>query len=260
MSVTVAMIPLAPKAKVGPAGVRKAFAALWPHLPAPTSAGDAKAGSVVLDVGEFGSVIAQVVPAPIPAGDVEHAVANTWLWPHDRAAEDMAGHRGHIIVTTFGPEDPIERATLLTCGIAAVLESCPQALGVYWGDAGMLVGAGVFKDMAARMLPDALPVYLWVNMRVGTGPTGKTAGATTGLAALGHKEFETENCPDRPGDLRERLSAIADYVLTNGPVIRDGNTIGSDATAEIKVRYAPSAFGADGDVMRLEWVATKKRR
>ena len=66
-------------------------------------------------------------------------------------------------------------------------------------------------------------------------------------------EFETENSPEQPGDLRERLYGLCNYVLENGPVINDGDTIGQDANERIRVVYAESAFGRDGKVMRLEY-------
>ena len=42
-------------------------------------------------------------------------------------------------------------------------------------------------------------------------------------------------------------------MVENGPVIKDGDTVGEDANERIKVVYAKSAFGHEGRVMRLEY-------
>jgi hypothetical protein len=80
------------------------------------------------------------------------------------------------------------------------------------------------------------------------------------MSALGHMEFETESSNEQPGELRERFFGLCNYVLENGPVIRDGDTIGEDANERIRVVYAKSAFGQEGQVMRLEYDAIAKKK
>jgi Domain of unknown function (DUF4261) len=65
--------------------------------------------------------------------------------------------------------------------------------------------------------------------------------------------------PSPPGELRERFHGLANYVLENGPVIRDGDTIGEDANEKIQVVYADSAFGHEGKVMRLVYTPQQKK-
>jgi hypothetical protein len=66
-------------------------------------------------------------------------------------------------------------------------------------------------------------------------------------------ELEAKQCPEPPRELRERFEALIRYLLENGPVIRDGDTVGEDASERIRVVYATSAFGHKGQVMRLEY-------
>ena len=68
-------------------------------------------------------------------------------------------------------------------------------------------------------------------------------------------ELEAQNSPEPPGKLRERFFNTACYLLENGPVIRDGDTVGDSAEDKIKVVYADSAFGNPKKVMRLEYRA-----
>jgi hypothetical protein len=80
------------------------------------------------------------------------------------------------------------------------------------------------------------------------------------MDALGHMELETVNATDAPGDLRERLIAIAGYLLENGPVIQDGHTVGEDANERIRVVYSKSAFGQPHRVMRLDYEAAQPKK
>lgn len=66
-------------------------------------------------------------------------------------------------------------------------------------------------------------------------------------------ELETLNSPEPLGELRERFFGLAGYLIENGPVIKDGNTIGEDGNERIKIVYTDSAFGHDSQVMRLEY-------
>jgi hypothetical protein len=137
--------------------------------------------------------------------------------------------------------------------VAAVIATCPQTVGVYWGNATLVISPPVFRDFAKEMLPDTLPIPMWIDFRVGDGEKGKMAGFTHGMEALGHMELETLNSPESPGDLRERLMDLCGYLLENGPVIQDGHTVGHDANEKIRVIYSPSSFGHEGRVMRLDY-------
>ena len=119
-------------------------------------------------------------------------------------------------------DDPIEASKLLTQVVAAVIGTCPQTIGVYWGNATLVVSPPVFRSFAKEMLPDGLPLPIWIDFRVGPGENGKLVGFTHGMQSLGHKELETLNSPESPGGLRERLMDLCGYLLQNGPVIEDG--------------------------------------
>jgi hypothetical protein len=148
---------------------------------------------------------------------------------------------------------------MLTQVIAAILTTCPQSIGVYWGDATLVVPRELFREFATEMLPEVLPLPIWVDFRVGPGHDGKMAGLTTGMKALGHMELETLNSPESPGELRERLMDLCAYLLQNGPVIKDGHTVGQSAEEKIRVVYSPSSFGHEGRVMRLDYSTAEKK-
>lgn len=221
-----------------------------------------KDGSLSFEHGEYFAVIA-LMPAPIPRGDLEGPISTSYLWPESRT--ELARMKGHLIVTvgyTSGDVDPIEIRKVLTQVTASVLATTEGALGVYWGDAGMLIRRDLFVDMAKGMLPHETPFLLWVDFRVGPvdHDSGLSFGFTDGLEELGLMELITENATDSPGDLRERMMGLANYLLMNGPVIEDGHTVGEDANERITVVVGPSPFGHEGNVMRLDYSTKQKKK
>jgi hypothetical protein len=65
-------------------------------------------------------------------------------------------------------------------------------------------------------------------------------------------EIEIPRIEMAPGELREWLINIIFYLLENGPVLKDGETIGGSADEKIRIRHCPSSFGHSGTVIRLE--------
>lgn len=255
-NISLAFVPLAQRTRIYAKDVAADIAKKWPEFPH-IQAEEGNPGQLMFDAGDL-SVIAQYVPRPIPWGDLEEPVQTAMLWKN--AEEELREHTGHLIVTTFGDAEPLDRMKFLTVVLAGMLGASDKALGVYWGGARLIVPSKLFQDMATQMLPDALPLFIWIGFRAGENDDGTTSGFTTGLRDLGHKEFETDNATDSIGDLRERLFNLATYVLENGPVIKDGNTVGADADEKIQVIYSKSMFGNEGKVLRLDYQSPRKKK
>jgi hypothetical protein len=250
------MVMLGPGAKLSASAIRQDLKATWPDLPEIGEA-EGEDDAIVFRIGESMVMLGRM-PAPIPWSDLEGPCATSWLWPN--AADAVKQHTEHVIVTVAAETPALERSRLLTQVAAAVVGTCQAPVGVYWGDATLVTSAEMFRDFAVDVLPEGPPIPMWVDFRVGPTGDGTSSGFTTGLAALDLMEFETKNASEPPGELRERLIAMAGYVIENGPVIRDGDTVGEDANERIRVIYSPSAFGHEGQVMRLDYstVARKK--
>ncbi|WP_254507475.1 DUF4261 domain-containing protein [Anatilimnocola floriformis] len=256
MSLSLAFIPLLPKAQLSSSAIRADLVANWPQLPKPEPV-KGETDQISFRIGSSDVIIA-FMRAPIPWTDLDGPCQTAFLWPD--AEPVLRSHVGHLIITLLSKEGPVAQAGLLTQVCAAIVGSCPQAPGVFWSNATQLIRGDIFRDFAVKFLPDAPPLYLWVDFRVGPSGNGKSSGFTTGLTALGHMEFETESSSESPGELKERLFGLANYVVENGPVIRNGDTIGEDANERIRVVYAKSAFGHEGQVMRLEYDAPPKKK
>jgi hypothetical protein len=104
-------------------------------------------------------------------------------------------------------------------------------------------------------------IDLWVDVRVWQ-VEGKQhrAGFTRGLKVFGHKEFEVRSSPESAKDLSERLEGLCWYVLTHGPIVRDGHTIGHDADEHIAILLVRSLYGTQDLVLRLDYDESFKPR
>jgi hypothetical protein len=254
MAISLAMIPLAKGARLSPSKTLADLKVTWSIDPADAKKAD---GSWSFGFGEsFAAVV--MMPAPIPEADLQGPIKTALLWPD--AGKDLKASPGHLIVTVMTAEGggAVELRKNLTRVVASVLEGCEGALGVYWGDATMLIRKDVFRAIAVETLPEP-PLMLWVDFRVGPAAGGKSAGFTVGLQALDLMELESEAANESPAEFRDRLMSIAAYLVANGLVIQDGHTVGESATEKIRVSYGKSSFGHEEAVMRLQFEAAGKK-
>lgn len=256
----ISMIPLGANPRISPTAIKTDLSTTWPDMPplGPTEKNEEH--MVSFDVGTGAHVILTLMPGPIPWSDLEGPCATSVLWKN--AAEVLKPHKAHVLVTIMFEDDrsPVEKSKLLTQVTAAILETCEAALGVYWCNATLVIQRELFRQFAVKILPHGPPIQMWIDFRVGVNDKGRTAGFTTGLAALGQMELETDNSPEPPGELRQRFEGLVYYLLENGPVIRDGDTIGEDANERIKVIYSRSMYGHEGTVMRLDYESAAKKK
>jgi hypothetical protein len=207
-------------------------------------------GVFSFDVGDEFLALA-LMPAPYP--DLEGPIATSWMWPRQPPIETVKRHRSHLLITaTGGAADPVRRRLVLTT-VTALAAKQPGVMAVYWPEAALVLFPPVFVDMAEKLnLPEAPPLYLWVDLRAFRNEDGTTGLFTTGLSALGHMEIEIPRIDMEPGELREWLLNMMYYLLEKGPVLKHGQTIGMTAEQKIRILHCPSSFGHPGTVIRLE--------
>ena len=255
MRIGISMVMFSDQAAASGEEVCRELASRWPDLPTPTEF-EVSDKIASFNVGSA-MVFLAPMPAPIPWSDLEGPCETSLFW--ENATYEVKQHQQHLLVTVHGELDPIEHSTLLTQVTTAVLAVSPSSIGVYWGNATLVIPKAIFIDFAMEVMNEG-PPFIWVDFRVGSEPDQTSSGFTTGMAALGHMELEAKHSPETPSDLRERLMGLASYLLDNGPVIKDGDTIGEDANERIRCVYSKSAFGHKGQVMRLQYQSTAKQK
>lgn len=231
-----------------PSQLTGAWSRLWPNEP-PLSISKSDQG--VLQCDHAGrTLMVAVLPAPIPKGDIDAACAASWMWPD--AATALLTHKAHAIVAAPEQASPAELASTITRMVCAI-SRCSDMVGVYWGNGGQVHKPELFVQLASESLNDgSLPVPLWVGLRIsGAGPSGPFTLTTKGMASFGHKELEIIETTMSIGDLRILAYDTILYLLTNGPVIRHGQTFGRTSDERFKTEHATSKFVRGQPVLRL---------
>jgi hypothetical protein len=153
-----------------------------------------------------------------------------------------------LLVSLRAEVPPLQRAQAMMGLLASVVQSCP-ALAVTWQASGVSVPVEKFLQLVP-LLEEGPLVSLWVSFEV-----HEDSGRTIGLEDFGLMELETVNCPLGPAEAEEYMSGLAEYLLTQGSVVQDGDTLGEDERGVVRVVYSESAFANPNRVMRLVWAA-----
>lgn len=242
----VAVVTLAKGAKLSLNALRQSFIATWPRLPRPM---DAKKTDQALSFSVGGSTVCfRVVPQPLASPEFSRACAESWLWPDARKKHE--DQRGHVVISVESHETRLNQVKFLSLAVTALLVSTPGVVGVFWCEGELVVSPEMFREFCVQMLPDSLPLYIWVDFRVAKSDHGRSIGYTRGLSQFGLMELETLNASEEPDELRERLFGLGVHFIENGLLLKNGDYI-DDENERIKVVYGDSSFGLFKRVMRL---------
>lgn len=186
-------------------------------------------------------------PVPVPNGEAEKA-AEDHLW----ACPAEAKHRSHVAVVCKALEGGrIESAFLLTGIVRREMLGAFDATAVYWPAGTVTVPRQRFDWVAAFATRDQLPLELWCRFHLFRIDAGHGGLRTIGLRQFGAMEIEIERSSWQPRELHDFAHKVANYVLTAGTVIKDGDTIGNSAEQKIVVRHGRSKFDNGSEVYKI---------
>lgn len=183
-------------------------------------------------------------PYPDPLQD---SASFAHWWPN--ALSDIARSKSHFIVSSsWQKHSRLEAHMRQLILVRELIEQLP-VIGVLWGSA--LTQADIFMSESVSAPEDGLPFSLWVLIQYSKQPNGNFLISTLGMCDFGAMEIETEsNLPwDQTFDL---VRSVGSYILEEGPVIKDGDTIGLSEEQKVLVRHTRS-FRA-GDDTPVYWL------
>ncbi len=185
----------------------------------------------------------------IPWPDLEGPCRSAWYWPE--AVNQMQKQKAHLIITLMSKDmDRIDLNILLTKFVAGTAFAS-EALGIYWA-AGALVNSNeIFMGFNEGISRKFLPLYNWIDFRVNQNEDATLTLFTTGLKQFDLMEIEVINSNLSPKDLITRVFNIAHYLLENGPVLKDGDTLSMTKTEKVKIQFEPSILDKNITVYRL---------
>jgi hypothetical protein len=201
----------------------------------PDDMGDPEDGTMVFgawSMGHFG-------PFAFP-GNLERATQQSWHWEEGKTAP--LGHRAFLRVRcsyVFGVSDdspilpsdyePLDELLFITT-VARDLLSLPSSI-CYFNPNGEVLSTseGIDELMKRQHVQDLLPQELWVNVRLFnlTGHEPWVLMDTVGMWQLDVPDHEAAFRSDiyEPSDVALFLRNAADYVLHNGQIISDDDTM-----------------------------------
>lgn len=193
-----------------------------------------------------GAMIAvSLIDVHIPEGETEGAAANNFLWKD--GVEQVKKHQAHIIVAIMGRNiSPIESGKLL---VKAVTSICKQdgVLGIYTGST--VYALDYYLRFAGVLADDLFPLYnlIWVGLY--NGQNG-LCGYTSGMINFGYDEIEVLDSKADMKELHGFLVEIANYVIMENVVLKDGETIGFSAEQKLPITRS-KGVAVDGDSLKI---------
>ncbi|MEM7429695.1 MAG: DUF4261 domain-containing protein [Pseudomonadota bacterium] len=214
--------------------------------------GAADDGSLMIEIGAAVYVCLFLSNA-VPTGTFDHAAAASHFWKE--AAADLAAHKAHVVVSEFSSGSGFEARR--TCAlhvslIAAAVCTQADAIGLHWTTGETVTRKEPFLDEIGQLSRGTWPVYVWLQYYWVGGKAEENPGlATYGLRAFIGRELEFE-----PGGLDQqtlfaRAGQIASYLVDNGDVLGDGETLGISESERIRVRHLAEGRRAGIPVLNL---------
>ena len=192
-----------------------------------------------------------LMPAPIPWADLEGPCETAWYWPD--AKEQMEKHNAHLIVTVMATNlDKIDANLLLTKLISATALAS-NAIGIYWGSGTLVHSCETFMEFNQGISREQLPLYNWIDFRVNPEENGNYTLFSTGMKAFELMEIEIVDSESPPNVLIDKAFNIAHYLLDNGPILNDGDTIGFTESEKIKISHTASIWDKKTKVYKLNF-------
>ena len=204
--------------------------------------------------GEEGVGFIGHIPKPIPNQEAENFAEGNFLWPNGK--EEVAKHRSHIIATSIFAQDqtPIQSALTVT-RLALVALEVFDGLGVHWGDANVCNSRETFESFCENISEEHVPVPIWLRLQPVSAGENELGMYTLGMQQFCLMDIEVERSQMKLRELFQFVSDLAHYLIQSGPVIEDGNTVGSGADEKILVRHLPSMVDESRTVYKIMFEA-----
>jgi hypothetical protein len=179
-------------------------------------------------------------------------------------------HEAHLIISPLNGTDSQLRAIFSALGVMTLAELLAQkasSLGFFWSNSEVLADNQQFSSYTGKAgeaigafnqkVPNALyglPATFWAGLRM-ISPDRKTifGAVTKGLDALTGFEIQIEPFKCQPAEAAKHLFGMVAYILANGPVFKEGNTIGIEQDKNFRMKLMPAKAGLPARwVMALE--------
>ena len=183
------------------------------------------------------------IPTSIPSESFANPLAQPGT---DDLDTFVSKHRAHLIVTCLEPGTEMGESVVAastTHLLAACLGAQGKALAGFWLPSTRLCSWVEFESYAEAVLPvltegnPIFPTRYWVSVQL-TREGDHHGGTTMGLAPFTDYEIEMTPIPWPMQDVAGRLVGVVTYLFTEGPVLKDGETLGVSETERFRIGRA----------------------
>lgn len=206
-------------------------------------------GIIIFENNDNHYIIARM-PVEIPKNDFKSAADYSLLYKDPKKIVNK--QKAHIIISVQSKKgNMIENNLKLIKLVRAVIKST-SSLGVYWGSAAQIIQDDIFLAFTDKIDSNNLPIPIWINICRYIDKNNKINVHSIGLKDLGYPEYEIINLKMKWEDAYYYLLDFANYMITSGDLIKDGDTIGRNENEKLKVRFIKSEITEDKKVMRID--------
>ena len=187
----------------------------------------------------------KVVIAPfafaMPVEISMQGATRNYLW--DDALDAVIQHTSHVAISIVeGPGTPLEGGILLAKLLSVATEQT-GASAIYTN--GVLYEAKKYHEETEQLRDDILPMtnLIWVDMDFEDDDT--ISLSTSGMELFKQLNVEFLHCPWHPERAWNYILSVANYMLTSGKELTEGDSIGRTETEELRV-HIDEPVHADG--------------
>ncbi|ABC27520.1 conserved hypothetical protein [Hahella chejuensis KCTC 2396] len=195
------------------------------------------------------------IDKPIPADEFDVALRTSFRLKNGENL--IKSHKAHLIISPMNAMNDQLQAIYLALRvmtIADLLAQQSEPLAFYWNKSQVLADCEQFSQ-AVREAGDAmqkfnsnipnalyeLPTTYLAGLRILSSDNKSRFGAITkGLDVLTGFEIQIDPFDGKPSEVARHLYGMVGYILANGPVFSEGNTIGMEQDKLFSMRMIPS--------------------
>jgi Domain of unknown function (DUF4261) len=221
----------------------------WPNLPA-LKESESESDGLFFETAEGYIVHAGLIDAPIPAGELDFPCATNFAW--EGACDAVGKMQSFAIITTLPLDNQPLRAHVYNTVMVQAVSALSNSVGIYWGNGSNFWSPEQFADAALTASFDDPPYLLWVGHKMQREADGSISFFTIGMPHFGTRDLEVQHSRADVSSTFDTLRFVSLYLARNGPVIKDGDTLGSSADERIRVTVGTSVYDPEKEVYRLD--------
>jgi hypothetical protein len=222
----------------------------WPELPLLNKYTGAR-GTSIFQLGNYKIVIAAML-TPISSNELTYPINTALFW--NNASQEIKLHKRHYVVFVSSPRESKINVNLVCTKVVKTLASMTRAIGIYWGSSSQVINKRTFNVYCTMMKKKTYPVPIWIKVTGFRKKNGTYYVYSVGMHAFGHRELEIQSYKGSFKDVYFFMLDLADYVLKQGKVIKNGDTIGGASKDKLKVIFKKSDINKKINVMSIKFL------